>query len=279
MNKIKWSGFASALLAAVFAMSTSPAGAQVLFQDGFNYTVGGNLGDNAPWGGGSTPDLAIGSGNLTYPGLADLGGNDLVLTSGVNIADTNIFSTTPLNSGTLYFSFLIEATSLPTAQYNTIGLDPLSGKPNPGATFAIYTGPTGGGWGVGLAINQGGQTTVAFPSVLSLNQPYLVVGVYNFALAPTFSIYVDPVPGGTQPTTGGVTETSKMVKTIATIQNIGLLSPSTASGGNYVLDNVMIGQSWASVTPAATPTPEPSTLALSAMGLLGLAVHYRRGRK
>ena len=68
------------------------AQATVLFSDGFNYTTGTYLGNNGTWGTGKASNLQIGSGNLTYSGLNDLGGNDLVATSGASVSDVSTYS-------------------------------------------------------------------------------------------------------------------------------------------------------------------------------------------
>ena len=51
---------------------------------------------------------------------------------------------------------------------------------------------------------------------------------------------------------------------------------SPTGTGSFLVDNLLIGTTWADVTPVAAP--EPSTLALAGVGLLGLAARFRRTR-
>src|SRR5690348_7252517 len=62
------------------------AQATLLFSEAFNYTsanLGGNINPSTgnAWSSGSSA-MTIGSGNLTYPGLPDQGGNELSLAWG-----------------------------------------------------------------------------------------------------------------------------------------------------------------------------------------------------
>ena len=254
----------------------SSTNAQVLLQEGFNYTSGSNLGANAPWGGGSSATLQVGSGDLTYSGLNDLGGNDLVVTSGAASSDTNIFSNTTYNAGTLYFSFLIDATTLPTANNYLISLNPAANKPSGSADeFSFYTGASGAGWKIGVRTSGGGGGATYESAVLNLNTTYFIVGEYNFGTLAA-SLYLDPVAGNAQPGTPDATQTGTGVA--GGIEDIGVKSQSAVTQGDYILDNFIIGQSWSDVTPVS-PIPEPATVALSAVGLLGLAARLRRAHQ
>jgi len=262
------------LTAGVAALGLNAQG-QVLFQEGFNYPSGSNLGTQAPWGGGSSATLQVGPANLTYTGMQDLGGNDLVVTPGTASSDTNIFSNTTLNTGTLYFSFLVDSTTLATANNYLISLNPAGIKPGGSADeFSFYTGANGAGWKIGVRTSGGGGGATYETTVLNLSQTYLVVGEYNFATF-TASLFLDPVPGASQPATPDATQTGTLVS--GGIENIGVKSQSALTQGNYLLDNFIIGDTWADVTPAAAP--EPSILALAGLGLLGLGTRFRRARK
>ncbi|HEY4414132.1 MAG TPA: PEP-CTERM sorting domain-containing protein [Verrucomicrobiae bacterium] len=256
--------------AVVFALQTQ---AQVLFQEGFNYTSGSNLGTHAPWGGGSSANIQIGSTSLTYPGLTSLGGNGLVVTSGAASSDTNVFTGTAVTSGTLYFSFLVDCTALTTANNYLISLNPAGTKPGgSGDAFSFYTGVNGSGWKIGVRTSGGGSGAVYEPTVLNLNQTYLIVGEYTFGASTTVSLFLDPTAVGTQPGTPDATQTSA-TPVSGGLANIGVKSQSGADG-SYILDDFRIGLTWADVTP----TPEPSTLALASLGALGLVARLRRRR-
>src|SRR3974377_2038158 len=107
-------------LAAAAALSLLPnAQATLFFSDGFNYGTGGlgtvGSSPNGPWT-GRNANLAVTSGNLTYSGLDDLGGNQLTVTSGVSAGTVAAnFNGSAITSGTVYYSFLADCTALPTA--------------------------------------------------------------------------------------------------------------------------------------------------------------------
>lgn len=264
-----------AVLSAGVVIGFAPrAGAQLLFSEGFNYTAGSNLGANAPWGGSSGPDLKIGSSGLTYGGYNNLAGNGLILTSGAATSDTNIFSASVISSGSIYFSFLVDCTTLPTANNYMLALNPATASPGGGSdVVSIYAGASGSGWKIGVRTDGGGSGAVYYGTALTANQTYLIAGEYTFGTF-TANLYVDPVPGNSQPGTVSATQTGTTFN--GGIQNIGLKAQSATTQGNFDLDDLLVGDTWTDVTPVASP--EPSTLAFSALGAGLLALKFRRRR-
>src|SRR4051812_22271086 len=73
--------FSKTLVAAIAILACENVHATLLFEDGFNYPVGGlGTSDVAPngnaWSSGSSR-ITVVNGNLTYNGLQDLGGNSV----------------------------------------------------------------------------------------------------------------------------------------------------------------------------------------------------------
>jgi hypothetical protein len=90
------------------------ASATVLFSEAFNYTPGAlggktNPVSNTAWTTAATT-LSITSGNLTYPGLADQGGNELSITNGSATSSINTFANQ--TSGQIYYSFTTPSSSM-----------------------------------------------------------------------------------------------------------------------------------------------------------------------
>ncbi len=84
--------------------------ATLLFEGGFNYStghIGGDVNPNGNAWSGSTSKLTVASGNLTYSGLEDSGGNELEIINGsssITTYDTFANQT----SGTIYYSFFYD---------------------------------------------------------------------------------------------------------------------------------------------------------------------------
>jgi hypothetical protein len=268
----------TALAAAILASQT--AHATLLFNDGFNYNAGGlNASDVSPaglsgnaWSSGSS-HITVVSNNLTYSGLQDLGGNAVQNVWGVS-AGSVVNTYTAQTSGTIFYSFLLNCTTAPSANQYLTALNPGTGAPN-GSTDALQVdiGPGSGG-GLEVGLRTAGASITMDPTSLLLDTTYLVVAEYNFAGSGTASLFLDPTPGGAQPA-ANVTLAGN--GTVTSIADVGFKAQSSTTG-TVLVDNLMIGTAFADVTPPITASPEPSTLALAGAGLLLLAARFRRSR-
>ena len=266
--------FCKLLVVAAACLTVQRADATLLFEDGFNYSTGGlgssdvsppGLSGNA-WSGGSS-HIIVTNANLTYSGLLDLGGNSVQDTWGVS-AGSVINTYANQTSGTIYYSFLLDVTAAPSGSQYLTSLNPGTGAPN-GSSDALQVdvGPgTTGGYEVGL--RTAGASLTLDPTVLSLGTIYMVVAEYNFAGTGTASLYLDPIPGGSQPT-AAVTLAGN--GSVTGIDDVGFKAQSSSTTGTFLIDNLMIGTAWGDVTPVAVPEPQSYTLVLAGMGLLSLA--------
>ncbi len=264
------------------------AQATLFFEEGFNYATGGlaTVGGFpfGPWTGGNA-NITVASGNLTYPSLADAAapGNQLSIISGVAAGSTAAnFSASPITGGTVYYSFLAQATALPTSnQYLTSLLPTGATGPNGGTDpLAVYVGQQVAGSQFKIGIRHQGigtGATYASTSALTLNTINLFVVSYTFNPSTgddSVSLFINPTPGGPQPAadvsvSGGGTDA-------ANLQEVGFKAQSSSGAGNWIFDTLRIGDTWADVIPAAIP--EPSALALIGLGVVGL-ISSRRARR
>lgn len=250
---------------------------QSLFSESFNYTPGTELGGNVnpgnstAWSGGNAV-LSIGSSELTYPGLQEAAGNDLVYTSGTS-ASTSYNTFSSVASGSIYYSFLVDCTTLPTANNYLTALNASPSAPGGSSDIlSTYAGASGSGWKIGVRTS-GGGSGAAYSGTLSLNTTYFIVEELTYGSPNVANLYVDPAPGAAQP--GTPTSTQSTSSTLAALSDVGFKAQSSASTGDFDFGSLLIGQDWATVTPAST-VPEPGTLPLLGGGLVLLQAAWRR---
>jgi len=96
-----------------------------------------------------------------------------------------------------------------------------------------------------------------------------------------FSLWLDPTPGTSEGATG--TQIDNQVDLTADGDWQDGINMWMPRGGDFqAWDEVRFGETWADVTPAAGPegeVPEPCTLVLAAMGLMGLGGYARKRRR
>jgi hypothetical protein len=260
------------------------ADATLLFEDGFNYATGtfgpsdvspSGLSGNA-WQGGSS-HITVLSGDLTYPSLLDLGGNSIQDVWGTSAG--SVFNTyADQNSGSIYYSFLLDASLAPSASTYLTALNPGTASPNGSAdALQVDVAPATGGYEVGLR-TAGKSVTLDTATVLSLNTAYLVVAEYTFGAAgsSSASLFLDPIPGNSQPSAAVTLAASG---TVTDIDDVGFKAQTTGTTGTFQIDNLLIGTAWGDVTPLAVPEPGSLSLMLAGMASLGLATRFRRGGK
>jgi hypothetical protein len=257
------------------------AQATLFYTEGFNYTSG-PLGGNDSWIGASG-QLQVGSANLTYSGLADAAnpGNDLLVNQGAAGSMTVNFNGSAITSGSIYYSFLAEATTLPTANSYLTDLLPTGGSPNgSGDPLSVYVGQQVAGSQFRIGVRHSGAgsgATYTTSPLFTAGAVNLFVVEYTFVPGTandTVSLFVNPTPGGSQPT-ADVT-LSAAGTDAANLQAIGFKANSGTTAGNWIFDTLRVGDTWADVTPALIP--EPSAVALLGFGILGLAL-WRRVRR
>jgi hypothetical protein len=227
--------------------------------ESFNFTSAANANGWATHSGTAAEIVplttASQSGNsLSYPGLQTSVGNRIALAN-TGTEDINKPFTTTGTSG--YFSFLINVT-------NTTGLTATGGYfigfgGTAGASVTIYfprlfikTGTAANTFQLGILNTTGGTGAVAtyISTDFNIGTTYLVVAK---AAAPaaagviTASLWVNPIPGAAEPTPSVTNSGGTSTWPTNGIQSV-FLRQATGTG-NYEIDEIRAGETWASVTP------------------------------
>ena len=197
--------------------------------------------------------------SLSYSGLAASTGNRIALVAGSATAteDINKPFTTAGPSG--YFSFLLNVTN--TTGLTTGGAYFIGFGGTAGTNVTIYfprlfikLGTTPNTFQLGVMNTSGGTGAVAqyITTEYTIGTTYLVVakasspavgGVINGAL------WVNPVPGAAEPAPGVTHAGGTSAWPLNGIQSIFLRQ--AAGTGNYEIDEIRAGETWASVTPSS----------------------------
>lgn len=267
-NHIIYSGIRLLLVAGASCLLLQNANASLLFSEPFGQSPGAlggavNAGNSTAWA-GSNSGLTIQSGNLTYSGLADQGGNELQIANASAGSSVNTYANT--TSGQIYYSFLLDVLTADSANNYFTALNPGTSAPN-GSSDAIdsYLYSTGK-----IGLRTAGAATVTSASALTLNTTYLVVLEYDFTAQKAY-LYLNPTAGGSQP---AATLTLASVTAVSATADVGF--KASTGTGTYLVDNLLIGTTWADVTPAAVPEPSTFALAGAGFGIMFMMIRRRR---
>ncbi len=195
------------------------------------------------------------SGNsLSYSGLQSPLGNRISIVAG-GAQDVNKALTTPLSS-VAYYSLLVKVVN--TTGLSTSGDFSISLAQNAGTTgvttfrakLYFKTGTASDTFNVGIENSTGGSYFPSYHSVdFPVNTTVLIVVKHDVATN-TSSLWVNPVPGSTEPTPNATNASGTTATT--SIASICIRQNGTASSGtgNIEFDEIRISDNWADVVPA-----------------------------
>ncbi len=230
---------------------------------------------------GTTPgqlmilETASDNGNsLSFPGLAASTGNRTSVVAG-NSEDVN-YPTSAAILTTAYYSALIKPVDNVGMQPNTsvsgdyfLALGGTAGASLTSLPARVYIrqGVTPNTVNLGVLNNSGGPATPAFLSDdFAVGVTYFVVVKYDLALN-TASLFLNPIAGGAEPTASSTNATGTSIAPAAGIASIAIRQGgnATTGTGNVEIDEIRVGETWASVTPA--------TLSVKQNSIAGLKVY------
>jgi hypothetical protein len=238
-----------------------------LMEEPFGYSAGSSLGTNSPWTGSASASIGVLEGNLSLAALRSIvpPGNMVQITGGVSASACRYFSSTPVASGNVYCSFLVDCSMLPTNSQLTACLVE-AGVTTPNASsdpLDLYVRPVGGGYG--FSIRTMGSRSASAGRSLTAGTVHLVVLKYAFGTVGQASLFIDPATGGQEPATPDATISSGGGDddggdddggggtVAANLEGFFFQSSGSIGQGVLSFDTLRIGTTWEDVTPLVLP--------------------------
>jgi hypothetical protein len=275
--------------------------------DPFNYTVGANLmgqtdsTDGQVWyqAGANTTlttQPTISSGSLSISGLAASSGNSITFggATGTGNGARVDYSGGPVSSGTLYYSFALDITSIASLTTATSGIFFAAFNNGTGSSTTVPS-VIGAGllaykltsttFNLGIKLGAGGAVDDSGGS-FTTGSTIFIVGSYTYGTGggnDTANLWINPSSstfGGTAPT-ATVTSSGSSATGINgnAISSFVFFDRSTAEPNSMIADELRIGTSYADVTPTPEVVPEPTSLAVGGLGIAALIAVRRFRRK
>jgi hypothetical protein len=256
-------------LALVFV--TVGLNAQLVLYEGFDYTIPGYVGGNGAAGTssnnwtthsvttGQTTTIDLASGNLSYTGLPASVGNKVSFFSNGNATSRDINRAITTSSTTIYLSALVNVIdnsqiSASTPDYfMCIGATSGTAVTILGARLGIKSVNTALNYRLSICNTSGtGTSYTEFPQDLNFGTTYLIVIKYDRLSSPTVAtLWINPATlGGSEPT--GSISNSSSASTFSAFASMCLRN--TATTPKAEIDEIRVGETYASVTPGADVT-------------------------
>ena len=242
-----------------------------LLTEPFNYTPHATNGLSVQSAGvwkiiNSGDSVLVAAGNLTHPTLPLLASSGNSVTYGG--AGTDYYTTfTSQTSGTVYYSFLLNITSLGTLAASpggyTIGL--IDGTAS-SFVARCFLRASGVNYNVGISAGSVIGNLTWATNTLAVGTTYLVVVSHQLVAGlsnDVSKVWIDPAIGGAEPAFNA-TSTNLTGGDLASIQRIFLRqSNTTETPATLIIDEIRVGTTWSSVTPVPSTTladisPQPS---------------------
>ena len=276
-----------------FALSDYEPFADSTGSGGTSYSTGANLigqvnASGHTWfqaGPGGNPQPTIAAGDLAVAGLFSTGGGQSAAFGGNGTSARINLSVGAggFTTGTVYFSFAAKLTDLTALNTNGVfwaGFNNTQGSqtttPNTVVTRVAARSAGVGLYNVGLDKSSGAAANFVWDSGnYTTSDTIFLVGSYTFNGAATnddvSQLWVNPNQStfGAASAPGGALS-SNLGGDIARVASFVLYDRSANEPTGGLIDDLRFGLTWADVTP---PVPEPSAIAL---GAIGLAVFARR---
>lgn len=226
--------------------------------DPVNYTVGQGLQTQPGWTTINTgDDLLIASGSLAYSGLEASTGNKITFSgAGIDAAKSFIQQT----SGTVYYSFILNVTSLGSLNLAGGYFTGFTESANTSFGATVWTRLDGAGYDIGINPRTTPANTVWSSGTTAINNIVFIVVSYQIVAGSgndVVRLWLNPTPGSSEPAaTLSATNTGT---DLGNLNRILIRQDDASATPSIEMDELRIGTTWASVTPAPASTPTINT--------------------
>jgi len=202
---------------------------------------------------------------LTFPGLTGSGVGNAALVSNLGGEDANVnFAVQATDGQSIYFSALVNVTDAAAAKTGEYLLHLGTG---PAASMTLFSARVGVRI-VSSNVNFGlsNTSTITYgPTNFAKNITYLIIVKYTISVAGNDPVSLWVIPAGV-PSTEAAAGTPELTSSTAgqnSINAIALRQGTAANSPQTVVDNILVGLTWADITPSGAATPllsAPATL-------------------
>lgn len=270
----------SAAAAGLLIFQNAEAQQSLPFYDGFNYTTGSALVGQGPWTSGGSTEIKVNAANLTYSGLSSSTGEDVTLVPNSSSGRTvmNFASPGATAGTTVYASFLVKVNALPNSGNKQLfGYIYSSAGSSSTPDLGVFVVNSGGTAEIGIgAHNSTLSGTTGYTDAQNVGSgAHFIVVRYTFgSSSDSIDVWVDPSSSnfgaGSAPSPDDATAPTES-HVSGGEQYFDWSTPSSGVG-NFEVDELRIGTTWAQVTPSgSTPvasqlgfTTQPSSTAVNA---------------
>lgn len=261
--------------AAVLSILSPLASAAIVASDDFNYAAGELSAQNGGTGWSAAWTATTASSQVVLPGTELGGGNALNITGNANaVAQRTLGSSFSGEELFVSFLFQLDSGTLTNNDFLALWFNSQTGPNigikadegvNNGKTNDVFVRTAGSSGSYAPGSNIGGANDVTYQIVgrLSRSAP----GNYN-----NFDLWLNPLF-----TDLGTPDVSfSGASGISTITSVGFRTANLDAGDALLIDNLILATSWNDVVAAPNAVPEPGSLALAGLALLGLGLVRRR---
>ena len=220
------------------------------YYEEFNYTVGNSLGSEQKWTNVNSGDNIVSvTGNLSYTGLTTAGNSISFAADGIDC-----FSPiTTTNSGTVYYSFLMNISSMAGVTDANGGYLAGFGETNTNLGATLWTKRVDDtNFNLGIEVRTANAANTTFTSTTyQTGQTYFVVVGYTFNPTTTsddvVSLWINPVVNNPEPS-ATLTDTHAATD-LLNISRFFFRQDSATETPAVQIDELRIGTAWADVVP------------------------------